>query len=113
AINQLNNLAADNQLTPAEKLQLKTRWDEIVAEYAEIVQSASRVSVPTTDFTYYYNILAPYVIGLLSNMTTTTSVVRATYNNNFAQYYAARAIVQDDIQLKTKQSFDTVNLSLS
>jgi len=77
AQDELNEISADNIVTPLEKMQAKTLWDAIVSEYAGIQTSASEASVSGTDFYNTYNSLSTYLTtttNMFSDMHANTSI---------------------------------------
>lgn len=95
ALNQLTELATDNKITPTEKIKLKDEMENIKVDYSTVKARAQLSSFSTTGFDAAYSTLLLYVNNILSNMKTTTTVDKTTYNNNFAAYYTERTKLLD------------------
>jgi hypothetical protein len=70
-------------------------WGNIQEEYLKYLEQATSFEIGGTgsEFESYqaaYNALSSYITPLLSNMNVTTTVVRATFNSKFADYYENR-----------------------
>lgn len=93
------DMSSDSKITPVEKVQLKKEWAAINAERASIDGLAATYGITTerTNMTNSYNTLNTVLNGsggILSNMTTTTTVVGATFRGQFDDYYDKKAILQ-------------------
>lgn len=106
ATEQLNDISADNKLTPLEKQQLKLVWDEIVKTHTELIKQATTYAIGTSTYTPIYNTLNTYITPLLADMNATSDIVRATFQANFANHYAARAELGNAIATKAKSLSD-------
>jgi len=123
AMSQLGDIAADNKVTPSEKLPVKTLWDAIRGEYAGIIASAVDSGVATNHAKYtayttaYYN-LTTYLVsgtgsinmfnsnGTLNGPTNTHTVVRSTWDSTFKAYYDSRQGLLDFIAATLKDAAD-------
>lgn len=106
----LSDIASDSKLTPVEKLSIKKEWDIIASEKSKIDTEAGKFNVSVTAYTASYNTLNSYLNnttdGLLKDLTTTSSIVSATFRNNFKAYYDARQDVLNGITTKAKSLAD-------
>lgn len=100
ALNQLSDLAADNKVTPAEKLMLKGELNNIRADFTQTASKAITAGVTTTKYEEVFNALVKYASNLLANMNSTSTVNRDAYNKFFADYYTERANIIDAIAQK-------------
>lgn len=100
ALNQLSDLAADNKITPAEKLMLKGELNNIRADFTQTASKAITAGVTTTKYEEVFNALVKYANNLLANMNSTSTVNRDAYNKFFADYYTERANIIDAIAQK-------------
>ena len=100
ALNQLSDLAADNKVTPAEKLMLKGELNNIRADFTQTASKAITAGVTTTKYEEVFNALVKYANNLLSDMNSTNTVNRDAYNKYFADYYTERANIIDAIAQK-------------
>ena len=94
----LYNIGDDEKLTPSEKLVAKTTWDGIALEYVSLAAQADAMSVSRTDYGSKYNALNAYLNsdpGVISNLTTTTDITRATWNTRWSQYYEEKQKLSD------------------
>lgn len=103
----LNNMASDNKITPAEKLQLQTEMQNIMADYLALYTKATAIGVNVTAFGAAYRTLAQYVTSILTNMSATSTIDRTTYNSYFSAYYTQRAAIIAEIS--GKQASDAVD----
>lgn len=100
ALSQLSDLAADNKVTPAEKLMLKGELNNIRADFTQTASKATTAGVITTKYEEVFNALVKYANNLLANMNSTSTVNRDAYNKFFADYYTERANIIDAIAQK-------------
>ena len=106
ALEELDNMAADNVLTEFEKLQCLREWDAAKAEKTTLVaQFANTPSVSTTALVNAFNILSNYLNDLSTNNTTAftgtapallvasddTSINGSTFKTYWRNYYDARS----------------------
>ena len=103
------NMASDSKLTPAEKKNTKTEWQNINNEYSRIRQQAINVGVTTTAYDNSYNTLNTYLTNLLSNMNTTSDIDN-NYKNNFTNYYNARQDLLKAISDKLNGKIDNIKI---
>jgi len=101
----LADIAADDKLTPSEKLIAKPLYDDILAEKITLSVQASAAGLPADgagdalyDFGLSYSALIAYVAlddifaesNGTSTMDDTTTIVRATWDAKWSDYYQAR-----------------------
>jgi len=108
----LAEMAADNKITPTEKLATKEIYDAIVVEKGGIASQALTFSDEVgglessilDDYLEAYNRLVAYMTttststydqlvnsGTLIDMTVTTTIIRATWDTRWGDYYEQRA----------------------
>lgn len=97
SLSTVNDMSADNKLTPLEKQQAKTIWDSIANSHSNLLAQATTAGVSSTAYTTAYNTLDTYLSPLFSSMTTTTTIVRATFNTNFAALYMQKSALEKAI----------------
>jgi hypothetical protein len=114
ALSELDDIAADDKLTPVEKLAAKKIWDEVVVEgtatTGTIPVQAIAFGVVDTDFDTAYAALYLYLnttITAFANMAATTDIVRATWNTKWNDYYNQRTLLLNAIATKAKDLADT------
>lgn len=86
----LDDIAADDKITPVEKLTLKPLWDAVVAEKSDIDTQADTYSVSKTNYGTAYTTLNTYLnttIDVFANMTTTSTIARATWDSAWEGYF--------------------------
>lgn len=102
ALSAVNDMSADNVLTPLEKKQTKTIWDSINNAHSNLLINATTAGVSATAYTTAYNTLNTYLTSLFSNMNASSAIVRTTFNTNFATLYTKKAELE---RLITDASF--------
>ena len=96
ALQQLEDLASDGIITPAEKLQLNQDWVIIVAEgnpsTGVLVLQAAKYGLSATAFNAAYANLAGYVTssGIFTDMSSNTVLDRTVWDGYVEAYMAAR-----------------------
>lgn len=100
ALASLADIASDSKVTPNEKLTAKQLWDAIVVEgtasTGTLPVEAASLSVSDANFDTAYAALNTYLnttITVFANMTTTTTVVRATWDTKWKDYYNQRTLL--------------------
>lgn len=107
----LTDIANDNKLVASEKQETKKEWDAIVSEYSKNVTQATNFGVSYTAYQTAYNALNTYITPLLSNLSTTSDIVGATFRSTFKSYYDARTDLLNAIATKAKQIADAAQTS--
>ncbi|MEX2962851.1 hypothetical protein [Microbulbifer sp. TYP-18] len=102
ALEDLDNIAADGQLHPAEKLTANREYNEIIAEQSGIEIQAETLGISTEKVNYSSAIsaLTSYLQGLTPtwNATnSTTSIGRSTWNGKWQEVYSRRQILLNKI----------------
>lgn len=92
AQNSIADMSSDSKITPVEKVQLKKEWAVMVAEKPQFEALANGFGVTGEKNNYVnaYNTLNTVLNGsggILTNMTTTSSVTGATFRAQFDDYY--------------------------
>ena len=110
----LDDIASDVKITPVEKLTIKPIWDDIVVEgtatTGTIPVQATLFGVADTDFDTAYAALDLYLnttITVFANMATTTTIVRATWDTAWENYYNARTVLLNAIAAKARTLANT------
>ncbi|WNO30043.1 glycerophosphoryl diester phosphodiesterase [Oceanotoga phage vB_OteS-UFV02] len=100
---KLEDIASDGKLTPVEKLIVKQEWENIQEEYQKMLTTATSYGLSSANLTTAYNALQVYVSPLLANMTSTSTIVRSTFNEKFNTYYEQVRIIMADTSLKSDE----------
>lgn len=98
ANDMLADMASDSKITPTEKVQLKKEWATITAEKVTYEALATTFGITTekTNYSTSYNNLNTALNGtggVLLDMTTTSTVVGATFRATFDDYYDKKALL--------------------
>lgn len=114
----LDDIAADTKITPVEKLTIKPIWDDIVVEgtatTGTIPVQAIAFGVSDADFDTAYaalNELLNTTYTVFGNMTTTTTIVRATWDTAWENYYDERTKLLNTIAVAAKTLADTAQIA--
>jgi len=107
ALTSIADIAADDKLTPSEKMISKRDWDTIVAEKAGIDAQADLFAISRNSYDTNYTTLNAYLTSLLSNLTTTDNIVGTTFRDYFKNYYTDRTALLNAIAAKAKELADT------
>jgi hypothetical protein len=106
----LDDIADDEKISPAEKLQALLLWGTIQVEYTGIVASAANAGVSSTAYANKFVQLSGYIqttIAVFSNMATSTTVTRATWDTRWKDYYTGKQALLDTIAAGLKTSITT------
>ena len=87
----INDISADNKLTPVEKQSLVISWTEIQKYNDDSIARALSYGVSSTNYAAAYTALSNYITPILSSMTTTTTIVRNTFNGHFSLLFTRRS----------------------
>jgi len=86
----IDDMGEDGLLTPVEKKALSQLVDSVMAEYSQLFSQAEQYS-DSGPIEGAYNALLSFVGPFLTDMSTTSAVVRATLEQRFSEYYSAKA----------------------
>ncbi|QKE56360.1 tail fiber protein [Bacillus phage YungSlug] len=91
----MDDVSADNKLSPGEKTDTKYQWEMIVAEKPTIVTQANTYSVTTelTEYTKSYDNLNAYITPLIADLSTTSDIDGAVYRQKFSDYTTKRTVL--------------------
>lgn len=109
AINLLVDMViSDGVLTPAEKLQLKSMWDGMVADHGRVVRRGTAAGITAytvyTTFVSKYNALVTYLDPIFTTMGATSAIVPATFKTVFSDYTTAKAEVEKYLDERDEQT---------
>ncbi|WP_316817283.1 phage tail tube protein [Pedobacter nyackensis] len=93
----LYNIANDNKLSPAEKLNVLKEWQIIQDEKPKLLEQASQYLLDTINYEVSYNELELYVEPLLVSMVTTSDIEGFELRDWFRAYYDQRIILMKNI----------------
>lgn len=93
----IEDMSADDKVTPVEKLNLKKEYTAIVSEYSIVTNQAATYGISTATFTTAYNTMNSTLSPLLVDVTTTSTIAGSTVRAALSGYYSAKASVQKSI----------------
>ncbi|QQO38687.1 minor structural protein [Bacillus phage BCPST] len=106
----VNDMSLDSKLTPVEKIQLKTDYDSITAEFTTTLNSADAFNLTSSSeraaYNTAYNALKTFVDPLLVKMNETSGVDRAAFRQRFKDYYDTKAKLLKKISDTSKGLID-------
>jgi len=110
--NSVNDMSLDSKLTPVEKIQLKTDYDSITAEFSTTLASADAFNLTSSSeraaYNTAYNALKTFVDPLLVKMNETSGVDRAVFRQRFKDYYDTKAKLLKKVSDTSKGLIDDV-----
>jgi predicted phage tail protein len=95
----LADIAADNKLVPVEKQHIKREWDVLNTERSGIDAQATAygITLEKTAYDDAHDALASYLGALLADLTTTSTIVGATFRSNFSTLYVNKQLLMNKI----------------
>ncbi|AZU99069.1 receptor binding protein [Bacillus phage pW4] len=106
----VNDMSLDSKLTPVEKIQLKTDYDSITAEFTTTLNSADAFNLTSSSeraaYNTAYNALKTFVDPLLVKMNETSGVDRTAFRQRFKDYYDTKAKLLKKISDTSKGLID-------
>jgi len=110
----LDDIAADTEISPVEKLIAKPIWDDIVvegtADSGTIPVQATAFSVNDDDFDTAYASLDAYLNtdpDIFDNLAISTTITRSEWNTAWDDYWNARTVLLNAIATAAKDLADT------
>lgn len=104
----LDDIFADNMITPNEKQSLSREWEEIKSEYMKNKDVATQLKIVAelTDYTTKYNNLKSYMDIILKDMNLTTSINPQEFDTAYNNYINAKVVLLSKISTETKKLAD-------
>lgn len=106
----VNDMSLDSRLTPVEKIQLKTDYDSITAEFTTTLTSADAFNLTSSSeragYNTAYNSLKTFVDPLLVKMNETSNIDRTVFRQRFKDYYDTKAKLLKKISDTSKGLID-------
>jgi Carbohydrate binding domain len=104
----IKDMSADGKVTPMEKVQLKKEWATISAEKGtyETLANTYLITTEKNNYVTAYNTLNTALNGtggILTNMTTTSTVTATTFRGQFDDYYDKKALLTKKINEIARQ----------
>lgn len=111
----VNDMSLDSKLTPVEKIQLKTDYESITAEFSTTLTTADAFNLTASSeraaYNTAYNSLKTFVDPLLVKMDETSSVNRTTFRQRFKDYYDTKAKLLKKVSDTSKGLIDSTGQS--
>lgn len=109
AINNLVTIiSSDGVLTPAEKLQLKSVLDGMLADHGKVVRRATAAGITSytvyTTFISKYDALVSYLNPVFANMQANSSIDPTVFKQRFSEYATAKADVEKYLDTQDEQT---------
>lgn len=108
--NSVNDMSLDSKLTPVEKIQLKTDYESITAEFNTTLTSADAFNLTSSServsYNAAYDVLKKYIDPLLVKMNETSDVDRTVFRQRFKDYYDTKAKLLKKISDTSKGLID-------
>lgn len=104
----LEDIAADNKVTPSEKQQLIREYNEVLSEWENIVSQGVPYSIDTSVFEQAKDSILNYVssVRLFNDMQATTEVDGEQLRKVFKDYYKERSAILVAVSKATKGLLD-------
>ncbi|AKQ08516.1 hypothetical protein PQE66_gp201 [Bacillus phage PBC2] len=109
---KVNEMSADNKITPMEKRDAKNEWEQIMAEYPVVYVQGDPYAI-TTEKTAYktaYDSLKAYIEPIIANLTTTSDVDSNTFRARFKTYSDAKAKLLKAVSDASKGLYDNIQI---
>ncbi len=103
---KIEDMADDEKITPNEKKQVALEMEQIRIEFPKYMDESSKLGLQNEEYKRHYNFLNNYIIGVISDTSTTTSIDRDSFTEFFKNYYNARQDLVNAISSKVKQLAD-------
>ncbi|GEM_PF-2331220 len=98
AMARVDSMSSDSKLDRVEKIEIVREWKVLTDERAGILGQAAALGVPTGGYEAAHSALSTYLTSLeYTDYTKDNTVVRATFNTNFASLYSQRQAVLNAI----------------
>lgn len=110
ALKQVTDISDDSKVTPVEKQNLKLMRMGIISEKTSLIACAKTYNVKYSSYETAYNNLDTYLSPILSNLNTTTNIVKSIFDTKFENYYTSRDTLLKEIDTAEKEY---VNKSIS
>ncbi len=117
--NSVSDMSSDLKVTSVEKIALKTDWERIKAEYAQVLANAqvATVAVSTTAFTNAYNafngttpkIEAEVLLTMNTTYTFGSTTLRDAFRTKFNTYFTELEKIRKAINDKVNSTANTAN----
>ena len=110
----VNDMSLDSKLTPVEKIQLKTDYESITAEFATTLAAADAFNLTSSSeragYNAAYDALKKLVDPLLVKMNETSGVDRNVFRQRFKDYYDTKAKLLKKISDTSKGMIDNIDV---
>lgn len=106
AVDQLENMAADNIITLQEKLTLSHLWDNVKATHTELDAEAVKYAVAHTDYDKAFNAISTLVEKILASTTDYTLTTSDGYTTKWSAYYTQESALYAAIVTAAKKVAD-------
>ncbi len=114
SLTKLGVIANDAMLSMGEKPSVYAEWQVLANEYAGIVAQATALAISTTAYAAASSALNTYMAAVhVSNYTVDDAIVRATFNQKFADMYSARQNLLNAITTRANSVADAAAGSAS
>jgi|GEM_PF-4024865 len=108
AMDQINAISSDSELTKSEKLSLRREKTQILNEYSELSTEASGYGISYTSYTNAKDDLIGYLNNTADISTDiTTTIDRTVFDTKFSTYYSERDSLQSLINAEVQATAET------